>query len=268
MTFLSPHDLNCRDQLWKLTCLPSLASPPLPFPLLLLPSPASAPMSESPVGRHQETEMQREARQRGKWGGQRPHAPRGPGGRGGKQAGMGDTGGTWAFSREEHVLLPAHSPTCSCTLLARLVPSPACWPLSSPDLGASAPRPGQGSDDWGRTLGWSPRVLGSSPSEFLAELGCRWWGMGLGRPGAASCVMRQHSTSRQEVGRAGAQVSRGRAQPRLPQVPSHAALEYPMGAQGPGNSDGAVGVLAGGWDPRYNLRQPSWCSPAQPSPQA
>lgn len=87
-----------------------------------------------------------------------------------------------------------------------LGPSSSCWPPPAPTL-VPPKGPGQGHGGRGRTLGWSPWVLGSSPSVFLAEPGCRWWGMGGGRPGAASCVIRRHSP------RAGGEARRVRPQP-------------------------------------------------------
>lgn len=111
---------------------------------------------------------------------------------------------------------PAHSPTCPCTrwpgccLLIPAGPSPV--PTLAPLQGLR-----QGPDGRGRTLGGSPRVLGSSPSEFLAEPGCRWWGMGLGGPGGSQLCNQaalRVASPRQGVGRVEAGEQReGRAPP-------------------------------------------------------
>lgn len=79
--------------------------------------------------------------------------------------------------------------TWPCTQRAGWEPS-SCWPVSSLLLGAPV---GSRAGPWWPGQGWSPWVLGSSQSVFLAEPGCRWWGMGGGRLGAASCVIRRHS---------------------------------------------------------------------------
>lgn len=69
---------------------------------------------------------------------------------------MGKEKVAWDVSTEEGAPLPSHFSTCPCTQLE------GRGPLLPAGLG-------QGSGDRGRTLGWSPWVLGSSPSEFLAE---------------------------------------------------------------------------------------------------
>lgn len=156
MAFLSPQDLNCQDQLLKLNCLPP--SCPLSthylFPLLLVPSQAPTPPSESPIGRDQETKRQERSKvqKEAEWA----ETPRSWGTR--NRSGMGDIRATWGLGREEEdpaLLSPPPAPVPR-------VPSPPCWPFSSPHLGAFA-GPGAGPRRPGQNPGPEPTGAWKQP---------------------------------------------------------------------------------------------------------
>lgn len=206
----------------------------------------------------------RSTTERGKWGGQDPNLL------GDRQAEVGDTSGAASSCREvdptAFVPPPAPGPSWPgwCLLLpAGSTPASTLAPLYGPE---------QGPDGQSRMLGCSPRVLGSSPSEFLAEPGCRWWGTGLGWPGAASCAIRRALTkSRSSSSEQGGGQGRGLGEQRE-------AAASPVSSS-PGRLTGSVpwrlstsqetprGCRILSWElgPSHNPLQPPWHSPAEPS---